>query len=76
MPWPRGRVHTSPELLQTAPSASFESDRDELIRLIKAFADLPPESPGMHPMFGRLSHRLWGILAWRHLDHHLRQFGA
>jgi hypothetical protein len=27
-------------------------------------------------MFGDLSPGLWGRLAWRHLDYHLRQFGA
>ena len=30
---------------------------------------------GSHPVFGRLSGKLWGILGYRHTDHHLRQFG-
>mgnify|MGYP001544792599 FL=1 len=29
-----------------------------------------------HPAFGRLSHRAWGVLLYRHMDHHLRQFGV
>jgi hypothetical protein len=29
-----------------------------------------------HPAFGRLSPRQWGVLIYRHMDHHLRQFGA
>ena len=29
-----------------------------------------------HPVFGALSGRAWGALGWRHLDHHLRQFGV
>jgi hypothetical protein len=28
-----------------------------------------------HPVFGQLSPRAWGALGWRHMDHHLRQFG-
>jgi hypothetical protein len=28
-----------------------------------------------HPAFGRLSGRAWGALVYRHMDHHLRQFG-
>jgi hypothetical protein len=28
-----------------------------------------------HPAFGRMSHRAWGVLGYRHLDHHFRQFG-
>jgi hypothetical protein len=30
----------------------------------------------VHPVFGRLDGRAWGALGWRHLDHHLRQFGV
>jgi hypothetical protein len=29
-----------------------------------------------HPAFGKLSTRAWGVLIYRHMDHHLRQFGA
>jgi hypothetical protein len=30
----------------------------------------------IHGFFGRLSGREWGITQFKHLDHHLRQFGA
>ena len=30
----------------------------------------------VHPMFGPLSGQEWGLLCWKHLDHHLRPFGA
>jgi hypothetical protein len=29
-----------------------------------------------HSFFGRLTPEQWGILIYKHLDHHLRQFGA
>jgi hypothetical protein len=29
-----------------------------------------------HPAFGRMSRRVWGVLGYRHLDHHFRQFGV
>jgi hypothetical protein len=29
-----------------------------------------------HSFFGRLSGDEWGVLMYKHLDHHLRQFGA
>jgi Protein of unknown function (DUF1569) len=29
-----------------------------------------------HPFFGALTPAEWGVLAYKHLDHHLRQFGA
>jgi len=36
-----------------------------------ATADAPD-----HPAFGRMNSRDWGTLVHRHVDHHLRQFGA
>ena len=29
-----------------------------------------------HPLFGNLSGKEWGLLAYKHTDHHLRQFGV
>ncbi|MEK7381556.1 MAG: DUF1569 domain-containing protein [Gemmatimonadota bacterium] len=29
-----------------------------------------------HPAFGSMTKSSWGILAYKHIDHHLRQFGA
>ena len=29
-----------------------------------------------HPKFGPLTQSEWGRLAWKHRDHHLRQFGV
>ncbi|MFI5180486.1 MAG: DUF1569 domain-containing protein [Thermoanaerobaculia bacterium] len=30
----------------------------------------------VHSFFGRLTGEEWGVLMYKHLDHHLRQFGA
>jgi hypothetical protein len=74
LPWPKG-APTAPELLATVPT-EFEADRKVLVQLIERVGTRKPEEPfGDHPAFGRLSRRAWGVLAWRHLDHHLRQFG-
>ena len=29
-----------------------------------------------HPIFGTFSHAQWGQLSYKHLDHHLQQFGV
>ena len=29
-----------------------------------------------HPLFGRFTHEQWGQLEYKHLDHHLTQFGV
>ena len=30
----------------------------------------------LHPIFGHMSQRAYGVLAYKHTDHHLRQFGV
>jgi hypothetical protein len=29
-----------------------------------------------HPFFGKLNNKDWGRVTWKHLNHHLVQFGA
>lgn len=75
LPWPKG-APTAPELLRGAPS-SIDAERDAVVGLIGRFARMDRRGPWPeHPAFGKLSGRAWGVLAWRHLDHHLRQFGV
>jgi hypothetical protein len=48
-----------------------------VFELIERFATTPPEKLGVvHPSFGRMRPRDWDVLQYRHLDHHLRQFGV
>ena len=74
--WPPG-VPTRPEIEQGRggrPPAEWESDRQELLDLIDAFAGRQTFAP--HPMFGKMSQRDWLTWGYRHVDHHLRQFGV
>lgn len=70
---PPGKIKTAPEMLTTKP-ASWEADREKLVRLIETFPQAKQVFP--HPAFGKMSHREWGRLAASHIDHHLRQFGV
>jgi Protein of unknown function (DUF1569) len=75
LPFPKG-APTAPELLKGA-EAPVSASRDELQSLVSRFAAKPAETQWPeHPAFGKLSRSQWGILTYRHLDHHLRQFGA
>lgn len=70
---------SSPELLQADPVRSdLERERAQLIEAVDAFvaggAACCSRHP--HPFFGRLKPQQWSILMYKHLDHHLRQFGA
>ncbi|MCM2254255.1 MAG: DUF1569 domain-containing protein [Vicinamibacteria bacterium] len=76
LPFPKG-APTAPELLSTAPAPSFDADRSRLVDLVHRFAAMPQTGPGAtHPLFGKLDQAEWGALVAKHLDHHLRQFGA
>lgn len=63
-------------MLTTAPLA-WDRDSAALHALIDRFAEkTPSEDWAAHPAFGPLSGREWDVLSWKHLDHHLRQFGV
>ncbi len=74
--WPPG-VPTRPEIEQGrggTPPGEWENDRTELLGLLESFADR--QTLGAHPVFGPLSRREWLTWGYRHVDHHLRQFGV
>jgi hypothetical protein len=75
-PFPKG-VPTAPELIARSPAA-WQVDVAELQALVDRFVARGSEAVPWpdHPAFGKLSHRAWGVLVYRHMDHHLRQFGA
>jgi hypothetical protein len=56
---------------------NFEEEKSGLIQLVREFATPDVKlTPNPHPLFGKLSKEEWDILMWKHLDHHLRQFGV
>lgn len=74
-PWPQG-LPTAPEF-KIANDKDFLRERETLIRLVKKFETEGPNIvSGPHPFFGKLTLDEWGIMGYRHLDHHLRQFGV
>ena len=78
LPWPRG-IRTLPEVEQGCGGTSpvdFDRDRAELLMLIARYAEsAAPDRATTHPILGPMNTDDWGRWAYRHLDHHLRQFG-
>jgi len=75
LPFPKG-VSTAPELMQGDPG-EWEADLANLAQLVNRFAERESETEWpAHPAFGPLTGRQWGVLTYRHTDHHLRQFGV
>ena len=74
--WPRG-FRTARELDQErdgTPPLDFERDRAELAALVQRIASTPTVTD--HPFWGRMGPGMTGRYTWRHMDHHLRQFGV
>ena len=70
---------SSPELFSTNPTKhDFISERSRLIAAIEDFANHGAAgcSRYPHPFFGPLKAQQWAILMYKHIDHHLRQFGV
>jgi len=56
----------------------FSAERQRLIGLIDRAVTTGPSGCSVHPhsFFGPLTSEQWGVLMYKHLDHHLRQFGV
>ena len=75
LPFPKN-APTAPELKSRAPKA-FDAERVDIRTLLPrldpaSFIGRVPD----HPIFGSFTPAQWGTLGFRHLDHHLRQFGV
>ena len=56
----------------------LEQEKSKTLASVKKFLEGGPSqcTTHPHPFFGRFTPEEWGIFEWKHLDHHLRQFGV
>lgn len=76
IPWPKG-VETPAEMnaeLVSFSLAGMESGKRELLSYLEKVR--VQSQLRAHPFFGELSRKEWGRLIYKHLDHHLKQFGG
>jgi len=53
----------------------FEKEKQNLIDMVNSFSE-SSMSGEAHPFFGKLTKEEWSKGTWKHLDHHLQQFGV
>lgn len=58
-----------------ADQRNFEEERQKLLSMIHEFSE-DTLSGHPHPFFGKLTPEQWSRGSWKHLDHHLQQFGV
>lgn len=77
LPWPRGKLQSPPDLLQTTPT-DWLSDTARFRTALERVASRDPRDANWpsSEVFGRLSGRDWGALLRTHIHHHFTQFGV
>lgn len=74
-PW-RKNLPTAPKL-KARETKNFDEEITKLRQLVDATHNLKKRSEWHpHPVFGSFTHEQWGQMQYKHLDHHLKQFGV
>ena len=72
----RKNLPTAPIIKAVEPK-KFEDEIVILKQLVTNFHVLKTRDKwNPHPLFGEFTHEQWGKIQYKHLDHHLRQFGV
>lgn len=72
----RKNLPTAPGLKATEEK-NFEDEMSKLKQLVNdCYQVKDRENWNPHPLFGHLTREQWGQMQYKHLDHHLRQFGV
>jgi len=67
---------SSVELIVTDTDIDLDRERKALMGLVRGYREYAYPAGGfVHPFFGKMTREQIGQFAYKHLDHHLRQFG-
>lgn len=66
---------TDETFVMTDTEKDFEKEKADLLNLINQFSESAIIGE-KHPVFGKLTKEQWSKATWKHIDHHLKQFGA
>jgi hypothetical protein len=74
-PWPKN-LPTAKEFVVVGPRELI-NEKIKLVNLIRRFSlEGYNVTESVHPFFGKMSSQEWALLTYKHLDHHLQQFGV
>jgi hypothetical protein len=73
-PYKQG-LPTDPTFVMTGAEKDFEKEKQILLDMVNRFSEATVVGE-RHPIFGKLTKENWSKATWKHLDHHLRQFGV
>ncbi len=63
--------------LRAEECTDFTTEMVKLLHTLDEYCALADAGklPHKHPLFGKMQPKDWGFLEYKHLDHHLKQFG-
>ena len=65
------------KFLKTKDQKDFNAEKPKLINLInEVYSKRDKKEWKEHPAFGYFTNDQWGQMQYKHLDHHLKQFGV
>ncbi len=67
---------TLPQLIVTETSGDLELLKKQWITSLEEYSHLNDNHKFVHSFFGEVNKKQTGLLAYKHTDHHLRQFGV
>ena len=75
LPW-KQNLPTAPDFV-IKDQRDFSTEKLRLLNMMEEFHEAGPEGIGRypHPMFGNFTKDQWGKAMYKHVDHHLQQFG-
>lgn len=73
-PWKQG-LPTDKTFIMTGQSKNFEEEKKSLLEMINLFTEKNMINE-KHPIFGKLTKEQWSKATWKHIDHHMKQFGV
>ena len=74
-PWKKGLP--TAKFLKTQEDKDFAKEKASLLSLIQElYSHREKQEWKAHPAFGYFTREQWGQMQYKHLDHHLRQFGV
>lgn len=66
---------TDPSFIMIDNEKDFEKEKQKLLEMVRHFTEKNIVNE-IHPFFGKMTKEQWSKGTWKHLDHHLQQFGV
>lgn len=73
-PWKEG-LPTDKTFIMTGQQKDFDAEKKDLLKKVDIYSETTMIND-KHPVFGKLTKEQWSKATWKHLDHHLKQFGV